>query len=90
MILKSLILGSFIGFLYGLFFVIQQRRVFFNGKKTLFTTLLFSNLRLIFFALSVFYILHLPSINLILVLISFILTTWYYIFSKGMHPYERC
>lgn len=80
MIFGSLIIGSLLGFFYGLVFALQQRRVFslaHLGQKTIFTTFLFSGVRLTIFALSVFYVLHSPSINLILVILSFMVTAWY-------------
>jgi len=77
----SIALGLLIGTLYGLFFVIQQRRALVFNRSTftnhLIISVLFSFIRFALFALCMVYILHSSSINLILVLISFILAFWY-------------
>jgi hypothetical protein len=92
MIALSLIIGCSIGLVYGLSFALQQRRVFLDHttspKSSILIALFLLSFRLIFFALTLLYILHLPSINLILILMSFIVTVWYCITHKRARPYE--
>lgn len=94
MILQSLLIGCLLGLVYGLFFVIQQRRVFLDSTlinhKVALLTILLSTTRLAFFGISLFYILHLRSINLILMLLSFFTTVLCIITNKRVRPYERC
>jgi len=96
MVLLSLTIGTFLGLIHGLLFVAQQKRALFYAspismkKDMIAMSLFFSCIRLAFFSVSFFYILHYGSINLILVLISFMVTAWFYIVRKGMHPHGRC
>jgi Ca2+/Na+ antiporter len=86
----SIILGSLIGILYGLFFVTQQRRALSLDRTSfahhLAKSVLFSLARLIILAIAMVYILHSSSINLILLLLSF-LTSFFIIsyFVKLQH-----
>lgn len=96
MFVTSLAFGIALGFVYGLFFVLQQKRAFsssiivHNRYKFIIATLFFFSMRIMIFIVSLFYILHSSSINLILVLMSFVITVLIVILSKGMYPYERC
>jgi hypothetical protein len=82
----SIALGSLIGILYGLSFVNQQKRAL-SIKHTTFTrhlisAIVLSSARCTIFALCIVYILHSPSINPILILLSFALTLWYIVRNK--------
>jgi len=72
----SIILGLSLGTLYGLFFVLQQRRALSLDRASfaqhMIKAIFFSMMRFTLCALGVIYVLHSSSINLILVIISFL------------------
>ncbi len=83
----SLVTGIGTGILYGLFFLLQKRRVLFSResiseKRQFSSALLFSFARIITLALLWYYVLLSPSINFILLLTSFLGAFWLTIFTK--------
>jgi hypothetical protein len=79
-------MGIAAGLLYGLFFVIQQKRALFSSaqatiKKSLIDMALIGA-RLLICALFLYRVLLSPSINFILLLISFLGAFWLIILSK--------
>lgn len=90
----SIALGLLIGIIYGLFFVTQQRRAFSLDQPTftrhLITSLLLSTLRFTILAFCMVYILHSPSINPILILLSAPLAFWYIVRNKKVRKHEQC
>ena len=78
----SLILGSCAGLIYGLFFFHQRRRVLLSNKQRqpLRTAIAYGIARLITIALLWFIVLHYPTLNPILVLVSFLITFWLVVF----------
>ncbi len=86
--LSSILLGSVIGYIYWLLFVTQQRRAFFPGEqnqKRFAISIFLAITRVAMLGGCMFYLLRSPSINLILVLISCMLTFWFIIIKyKGI------
>lgn len=86
--LFSILIGIVSGIIYGLSFILQRRKAFFNFnihldrideikflKKEKLKTFIFSITRIIIL-MFLFYLLLLVSTNLIIILISFLLTFW--------------
>lgn len=90
----SIPLGLLIGIIYGLFFVTQQRRAFSFNQTTftrhLATSLLLSMFRFTILAFCIVYILHSPTINPILILLSSTLAFWYIVRNKRVADHEQC
>lgn len=74
-IILSSILGLLIGHIYGLFFVAKQKRAFY-APITLHTFIVPIASRIILFSLLAYYLLITTQIQLILTVISFIISFW--------------
>lgn len=81
----SLITGTCIGFLYGLVFVKSQRQAQSLGNHILFTLVRFS-----FLTAAGIYLLVLPSIQPIILVLSFLATFWLVILTHKALGHERC
>jgi len=93
-LIESLFLGAGAGLLYGLSFLGHTTFIskistnFLPGKKFLFLSLS-AFLRLLLLGLLWIYILRTPSLNIILVLISFFAGFWLVILGKKVRSHER-
>ncbi len=83
--LVSACIGIFTGLMYGLSFVLQQRRVFrvtASEQPNLLVVSLLSIVRFSILATLWYYLLRWPSIDFILVLMFFLVTFWLIILKK--------
>lgn len=84
---SSLIIGSLIGCVYGLFFVLQQKRAFSSkqlqkNSKQFIAALLLTVTRFVLLGGCLYYLLHSPSINFILILLSCMVTFWFIVLKQ--------
>ncbi len=91
MLVISLLIGSLIGLIYALSFVIQQKKVFLantnNTKHTFSIYSFYGILRLIVLGLCFYYILQTEAINFILMILSCLITFWLIVLVKA-YPHE--
>lgn len=96
-IISSIAIGSFIGMLYGYFFMHQKRKIILMHKhddatptlKKTITRSALSIIRLAFLAILWLFILRLKSIQFILVLPCFIITFWLVLLRQKARLNER-
>ena len=73
----SLIIGCLIGIVYGLSFLVMKARPLYQGtSQSMWQATIPSMVRIALFAFILFYILHIPFLDSILVLVPFLLTFW--------------
>jgi hypothetical protein len=86
LVATSILLGSLIGLIYGLFFLTEKRRAFFTSThpsilaSSKIKRILFACARIFLFASILVYVLRSLQIQFILVLIFFFITFWLVIF----------
>lgn len=92
--LTSLVIGSFVGYLYGLSFAYTQRKALsaaqqVTEKSSSSRQIIFiaGLLRILVFSCFLFFLLRLTKTDLILVMISFFTLFWFAIISKGKSLY---
>lgn len=91
-VVLSLITGFGVGALYGLFFLLQaRRRVSPPTERYYPSPFTYALLRMITLCLLWFFLLRSPSINLILVLVSFLTAFWLVILNdKAVYDRSAC
>lgn len=88
-IIISCIIGLLGGYLYGLFFVYERKRVLFTQQSILITFVTPIITRILIFGLICYYLLITTQILFILTLICFITGFWSIILQKKATPYGR-
>lgn len=82
----TILIGSSIGFAYGLFFGHTQKRALcvntYSLPKTVVHVLLNAVARISLLSICGFYLLHLAKIHFILLIITFVITFWIMIFNR--------
>ena len=86
-VLLSVIIGIILGITYGLSFNLTKALPFFNKKSSIFSFGAgISFLRVLFFGIIFFYVLRIPSIQIILTVVPFFILMWFTIIkNKALH-----
>ncbi len=88
-VIASCIIGLITGYMYGLFFVYERKRVLFNSTSTLYTFILPIVIRMLLFGVIVSYLLITTRIHFILTLLCFIASFWSIILQKKAIAHGR-
>ena len=88
-IIASCITGLITGYMYGLFFVYERKRVLFNSQSMMHTFMLPIVMRILLFGVLIYYLLITTRIHFILTLLSFIAGFWSLILQQKAISYGR-
>ncbi len=83
-IITSCIIGVITGYMYGLFFVYERKRVLLNNTSTLQTFILPIVMRMSLFAALLYYLLMTTRMHFILTLLCFIAGFWAMVLQKNI------